>query len=502
MRPWLIYTMIFSGAALMIYNIYGFIRFSRGIKRQKSWKGSNWLLNLPIALLVGFFLGYVAVGLFGQPDWIIGGILFGGSIFVFVMYKMLSGTLREIIEGERREAKLLADDESSRVKTSFLSTVSHEMRTPMNVIIGMDTIALREPELPPQTRLCLERIGLSARHLLGLINNILDINRIESGHFVIQRKPFALREEISQAVGIAQALCEEKKLAFRLYGEEHLNGRYLGDAMVIKQVLLELLDNAVKYTDCPGSVILSVSAESAGTGRQRVTLAVKDTGVGMDPEFVQKIFNVFTREDDTNTSRFGGTGLGLGLARRLVELMGGEISVTSRKNVGSTFTVSLPLEETDEALEEVPSLVPEPVREEVSLEGRRVLIVEDIDENAEIAADLLELEGVESERAENGQIGLEKVEKAPPGYYDAVLMDIRMPVMDGLEATRRIRALPRPDIQRLPIIALSANAFEEDVKNTLEAGMNAHLAKPADADQLYDTLRMFIAKRDKEEANA
>jgi CheY-like chemotaxis protein len=200
------------------------------------------------------------------------------------------------------------------------------------------------------------------------------------------------------------------------------------------------------------------------------------------------MFDTFAQEDASSTKRHGGSGLGLAVAKQIIDLSGGTISVNSKKNVGSVFTVTLPLEPA--APEKTPDA---PDSAGVPLAGRRVLIVEDIAENAEILADLLELEGVETEHAENGQIGLEMFSASPPGYYDAIMMDMRMPVMDGLEATRRIRALERADAKRIPIIAVTANAFESDIKASLDAGMNVHLAKPADSDMLYGTLRRQLA---------
>ena len=482
----LITGMIFCGAALMVYNIYGFIKFARFIRARKTWKQNNAILYIPIVLLVMFLLGYLFVGVFGKPDIVMGGILFGGSIFVFIMYKMLTNVTEKILESEQLEAQLMAAEESSRIKNRFLASVSHEMRTPMNVIIGLTDICLKDPTLQPATRTHLEKVDLNAGHLMSLIRNILDINSIETGRFTINNEKFSLNELLDQVSDIAGALCGDKGLDYQARISETAAGQYIGDSVQIKNILLSLLDNAVKYTDAPGDVRFTADTAPGGDGtddeKHLCTFTVADTGIGIDPDFLPHMFDTFSQEDASSTNRFGGGGLSLALAKNTAELMGGTITVKSKKGQGSEFTFTVPLQFAAE----------EPKPENVSLEGKRVLIVEDLPENAEIVADLLDLEGVETEFAENGLIALNMVKAADAGYYDAVLMDLRMPVMDGLECTIQIRALDRPDTKKLPIIALTANAFESDIKATREAGMNAHLAKPTDADLLFDTIRQLL----------
>jgi CheY-like chemotaxis protein len=230
-----------------------------------------------------------------------------------------------------------------------------------------------------------------------------------------------------------------------------------------------------------------VKSDAEEGSKKTLTFTVSDTGIGIDPEFMPSMFEAFTQEDDSFTRAYGGSGLGLAVAKKSVELMGGTISAESEKGKGSVFTIVLPLEYVSDEGGQIEL-------EDIDLAGRRVLVVEDIPENAEIIMDLLDLEDVESEHAENGQIALDMFSQASEGYYDAILMDLRMPIMDGLESSRRIRALDRPDAKTIPIIAVTANAFDSDVKATMEAGMNAHLAKPADSDLLYETLRQQIAK--------
>lgn len=495
MLTYVIYGMIFCGAALMVYNICGFIRFARYVHKLQSWKKKSSILYIPILLLILFFLGYLAVGFLGDPDLITSGILFGGSIFVFVIYHLLNSITRQILQNERLEAELMASEKSSRAKASFLASISHEMRTPINVILGLDKMALKDPELCPKTREHLEKIGLSTRHLMDLINNILDMNEMEKGEFIIKNEPFSMKEIVAEISAVISTLSEEKGLEYRVDYLPSVHDSCEGDPVQIKHVLSSILDNAVKYTDAPGSVRLTVDAdplpEKDGKSMQLVCLRVSDTGIGIDSSFLPKLFERFSREDDSSTSEKGGSGLSLALAKNLMELMGGTITVESEKGTGSTFTMQIPLVCCPE--KEKPAASEE--AEGISIEGRRILIVEDIPENAEIVADLLELEGAESDHAENGQIAVEMFSGSEENYYDAVLMDLRMPVMDGLEATRQIRALRRSDAKTTPIVALTANAFESDVRQSLEAGMNEHMAKPTDADLLYSTLKRLIKDR-------
>lgn len=483
----LITLMILSGSALMVYNIYGFLRFAKYVRSMDNWGTNNAILYFPIALLVMFLLGYLIVGLFGKPDLIVAGILFGGSIFVFVMYKMLMEVTERVVEGEKLQSELRSAQESERMKSSFLATISHEMRTPLNVILGLDDLALKNTELPAETRDYLLKIGLSAKHLLSLINNMLDMKRIEDGSLTTKSEPFSLGEAMDQICAITEAQCDDKGLAFvrELYSD--VRCMVIGDEAMIEQVLLTILDNAVKYTDPGGMVRFTAKKDPEKEGYFR--FETEDNGVGIDKAFLPKVFDSFTKEDSSSTSRYGGSGLSLAVARRMAQAMGAEILVESEKNKGSIFTVVIPLKTA-----ELSELAADQAAEEVSLEGRRVLLVEDIPANAEIVMDLLGLEGVTCEHAENGKIGAGMFASHPQGYYDAIFMDLRMPVMDGLECTRTIREMNRPDAKQIPIIALTANSFDTDVKQTREAGMNVHLAKPADADLLYNTLKRMISE--------
>ena len=533
--------------------------------------------------------------------------------------------------------KALAE-ESSRAKTSFLSNMSHEIRTPMNAIIGLDNIALRDPDITPRTREQLEKIGASAKHLLGLINDILDMSRIESGRMVLKNEEFSFREFLDQINIIINGQCQDKGLRYECNIVGSVADYYYGDDMKLKQVLINILGNSVKFTETPGEVTLTVEQTAQFVGMCTLRFTMKDTGIGMDEEFIPKIFEAFSQENATTTNSYGGSGLGMSITKKFVEMMNGEIDVRSRKGVGSTFTVNVTLKASSRsARQEHPLTLPDDIRAFVvddddiacehtqvvlrslgiaadattdpqeaverlraaceqgrayslvltdykmpglnglelvrrlraivnnetavimltgynwdiiedeaqadgvdgimakplfsdvllreihavlarkagappapagevpaetvdsALAGRRVLMAEDVEQNAEILADLLELEDIESEHAANGEIAVKMFARSPAGYYDAVLMDVRRPVMDGLDATRAIRALDHPDAKTVPIIAMTANVFDEDVERSLQAGMNAHLSKPIEPDRLYETMAKLMARRNQAE---
>ena len=290
---------------------------------------------------------------------------------------------------------------------------------------------------------------------------------------------------------IIRSQCDEKGLTYLARSDVGAEERYIGDALKLKQVLINILGNAVKFTPVPGSVTFTTEKTAAYDDRQTLRFTVKDTGIGMGKDYLAHIFEPFSQEDGTRTSRYGGSGLGLSITKSIVDMMNGEIRAESEKGVGTTFTVIVTLKRAESAAPA--ARAPETADGAAALAGRRVLIAEDMELNAEILTELLELEDMAADRAENGQLALELFSGSPPGTYDAILMDMRMPVMDGLAAARAIRALDRPDAKTIPIIALTANAFEEDVQSVLQAGMNAHLSKPVDTDKLFALLRELIS---------
>ena len=491
----LTYVLVFLGSALMVYNIYKYIKFALQLRSEGGWESELRTLRIPTVLLIMFLAGYLIVGLFGKPDIVISGILFGGSVFVFVMVNLLDNVVAKVQENERLEAKLQAAEASNRAKTSFLSGMSHEIRTPMNAIIGLTNIALHDDTLSPQTREQLEKIDASADHLLALINDILDMSRIESGKLELKDEEFCLCDVVDQVNVIIKGQCDDKGLTYLFDGINDGDCNYIGDATKINQVLINILGNAVKFTNAPGTVSLKVQRAARFNGMCTLRFTISDTGIGMDKEFIPRIFNAFSQEDGSNTSKYGGTGLGMAITRSLVEYMNGNISVTSQKGAGSIFTVNITLKEAEKVKEEAVE-VPETEAAAVSIEGLRVLLAEDVEINAEILGELLDMEGVLSDRAENGQQAVEMFKASAENYYNAVLMDIRMPVMDGLAATEAIRALGRPDAKTVPVIAMTANAFEEDVQRSLQAGMNAHLSKPIEPDILYATIGRLAGKQE------
>ena len=516
-------------------------------------------------------------------------------------------------------------EEASRAKTIFLSSMSHEIRTPMNAIIGLDSLALNEPDISDTTKDYLEKIGSSAQHLLSLINDILDMSRIESGRMSLKNEEFAFYKLIEQINVIFSGQCQEKGLEYNCHINGHLNDYYIGDNTKLRQVLINILGNAVKFTPEGGSVEFTVEKTGGFDDRSTIQFKIKDTGIGMSKEYLPKIFDAFTQENAGTTNKYGSSGLGMAITKRIVEMMNGEISVESEKNVGTTFTVNVTLRDSERVLADdnddfevhpedmkvlvidddplacdqarlvmnqagihseavtsgseaiemvklsqarqkpynliivdwqmpemdgvettknirsligedtaviiltaynwddiyeeamdagVDSFIAKPLFTEnlinefknvlkkkkiaaesirkAELEGRRVILAEDIEVNAQIMMKVLSMRKIEADHAVNGKEAVELYKNKPEGYYDAILMDMRMPEMDGLTATRNIRALGREDSASIPIIALTANAFDEDVQLSLQAGLNAHLSKPVEPAVLFETLEKLI----------
>ena len=402
---------------------------------------------------------------------------------------------REQMEQNRALMEALTRaEEANAAKTAFLSSMSHEIRTPMNAIIGLDSIALHEENIPKHIRDEFEKIGASARHLLALINDILDMSRIESGRMVLKEEEFSFREMVEQINIIINGQCDDKGLIYDSHVIGDIDDYFIGDDLRVRQIIINILGNSVKFTDPPGTVAFTIEQTGQDGDIRELRFQMKDTGVGMSEDFIPKLFEPFSQEDATTTNRYGGSGLGMALTKNMVELMGGSISVESRKGHGTTFTVTIPLEKADHI--DLPDTVNES-ETVASIEGLHVLFAEDMEINAEILTDLLEMENITSEWADNGKRAVEIFDQSDVGHFDFILMDIRMPVMDGLEATRKIRSLDRPDAKTIPIIALTANAFEEDVKACLDAGMDSHISKPVDIDKLTELLRSMFAGKER-----
>ena len=368
-------------------------------------------------------------------------------------------------------------------RNDFLANMSHDIRTPMNAIVGYTNIAKSHMDDPAAVTNALEKIGSSSHYLLSLINDILDISKIESGKMQVNLGPCDLESVFRHIEDITALQARNKALIITFQHDSVRHVRVNADELRIEQVLVNIVSNAIKYTPSGKTVDLIAEEEPAEGNKYRYRFIVRDTGIGISEEYLPYIFESFTREEKTTVNRIQGTGLGLAITAKVVELMGGTISVKSKLGEGSEFTVVLELEALESENEDK-----DPENDIIDLAGCRVLLVEDNEINAEIAAMILSQYEIEVDRAENGQIGLEQVQKNDIGYYDAVLMDIQMPVMNGYEATKAIRALDGDYYKTMPIIAMSANAYDDDVKACLAAGMNAHIAKPYNPDDLLKLL--------------
>ncbi len=365
--------------------------------------------------------------------------------------------------------------------------MSHEIRTPMNGIIGMTAIALQKGQGQERIIDCLQKIQSSSTYLLGLINDILDMSKIESGKMKLEPLNFCMGDMLDtiQELIAPQAANKDIQVVPEISLEHNW---FLADQMRISQVLINLLGNAVKFTPVGGTITLTVREMAAGEENALVYFAVQDTGVGIAKEDQDRVFRSFEQASGVNPAKQQGTGLGLSISSRLVQMMGSSIQLDSEMGKGSTFSFSIPLALGEGGVEQAEE------QAEVSFEGFRVLVVDDNELNTEIAQCLLEERGFYVDCVYDGAQAVERVSTTPPGTYDVILMDIMMPVMGGLDATRAIRAMEREDCRSIPIIAMSANAFDDDMKKSVECGMNGHLSKPVDVDKLYETLDKVVRK--------
>lgn len=543
-------------------------------------------------------------------------------------FTVIDQEMRETLDMNRALSEALISAEgANKAKTAFLSNMSHEIRTPMNAIIGLGSLAMRDETLSDTTREYLQKIDGSAKHLLGLINDILDMSRIESGRLVLRSEQFSFSNMLDQINTMVMSQCDEKGLTFECTVNGHIDNYYIGDDMKLRQVLINILSNAIKFTEAPGSVKMTVECTNVYENQSSIRFVIKDTGIGIDKDFLPKIFDSFTQEDSSRNSKYGSTGLGMAITKNIVDLMNGSITVASEKGKGTEFTVVVTLkncedpdtevgifnpkdmhvlivdddpiacehalvvmeeagmradsalggrralemldichtrhdpynlvlldwkmpeldgievaaeirkrygkettviiltaynwdEIMDEALHAgVDSFLAKPLfavnvideflriarrnnvsilreKKRASLDGRHILLAEDVLINAEIVKEIIGIRGAKIDHAVNGRIAAEMFAASEPGSYDAILMDVRMPEMDGLEATALIRSMERPDAADVPIIAMTANAFDEDVQLSLQAGMNAHLSKPVEPDHLYQTLEELIWEKD------
>ena len=380
------------------------------------------------------------------------------------------------------------ETKANLAKREFLFNMSHDIRTPMNAIIGFTALAQTHIDDRGQVEDYLKKISVSSQHLLSLINDVLDMSRIESGKVTLEAKPVHLPELVHELRDIIQAVVSKKDLSLTLDTVGVENEDVIADPLRLEQILINVLANAVKFTPDGGQISLwIVQKDTAPAGYADFEFHIKDNGIGMSEEFQKHIFEQFARERTSTVSKIQGTGLGMAITKSLVDMMGGRITVKSGQGKGSEFTISLRFPIGEAKTGQTP-----PAAKASAFTGKKLLVVEDNELNLEIASTLLKEAGFEVDTAENGKIAVEKVEAASADRYDLILMDIQMPEMDGYEATRRIRALPDAKKAALPIVAMTANAFEDDRKNALHAGMNGHIAKPLDIQKLFQVLSELL----------
>ena len=421
-------------------------------------------------------------------------------VFGFLLLLLISGLIavilsfREAKASEAQTARLNRElqealeqaNVASVAKSRFISSMSHDIRTPMNAIMGYTAIALtKEPN--PDVKDCLKKINNSANHLLTLINDVLEISRIESGKMTANPTRTNLPAMLDEVVDIAQGFIANRKLELKVNRAKVAVPDVLVDEIRVREVLINVLGNAVKYTKDGGTITFSTEMRKGNTSSDIVVIfTIADTGIGMSKDFQAHMFDDFAQENTDARTQYNGTGLGLAISKKYVDLLGGTITVDSEKNIGTTFTIEIPM-----TLTTTKSLNSEvPANSDIS--GLHILLVEDNELNAEIAQTLLETAGAKTTVAHNGEQALEVFQNHAPKTFDAVLMDVMMPVMDGLTATRAIRNLDRPDAKTIPIIAMTANAFAEDAEKCISAGMNAHIAKPIKIETIQHVICKYV----------
>lgn len=408
--------------------------------------------------------------------------------------------IRSISDVKKKEQELLQQVAEARkdaaLKSRFLSNMSHDIRTPINGIIGMTELADRYPDNPEIQKKCREKLVESARHLVSMVNDILDMNKLETEQFVENDIPFNLAAVLNRVNTDQQMQAGKKKIDYVVDWEKsELNHMYLtGNPVYIEKLLTVITDNAVKFTKPGGNVSVWCREISEDDERAVYEFGCSDNGIGMSEEFAGHAFEMFSQENKTSRTQYEGTGLGLAIAKKITERLGGTIKIKSKKGCGTTVIMTIPFKTGVQNLMQYTENVNTESTEDIPLEGLHALIAEDNELNLEIAKFMLEEKGICVECAADGKEAFEKFKESEPGYYDVIFMDIMMPYMNGWDATRKIRTLQRPDADKIPIIAMSANAFAEDIINSHISGMNWHLTKPIDADKLMTALKECIRK--------
>ena len=497
------------------------IPFVQSIKRRKAQEGSGFKTEMVFDIIAmtpigNFFVAIIflaATALFDILDSAFlhtGIILTRYSFFIFtvcaavILAREFSSAFDQIntanktLEAAVRARTIELEEQvqivelASRAKSEFLSNMSHEIRTPIGAVIGMANIGLKKSCVEGKNYALNKILGAST-HLLGIINDILDMSKIEANKLELSETEFIIREMIKNVTEITRIQTEKKKQNFTVKLDDEIPELLYGDNQRLAQVITNLLSNAIKFTPVEGSVVFSGSLVSETEAACVLLFEVSDTGIGITEEQKAKLFNSFQQADSSTSRHYGGTGLGLALCKRIVEMMGGDISVDSVAGEGSTFSFSIELQKVTDFDTTAYSLEKQPVEDMIDGEfyGVRVLLVEDVEINREIVLTLMESSGIDFQIAANGKSALEVFSNSP-NSFDLILMDIQMPVMDGYAATRSIRALNASEAKSIPIIAMTANVFKEDVDKCMEAGMNAHIGKPLNINELVKTMREFL----------
>lgn len=445
----------------------------------------------------------IGVNEFSLTDFIYANPLQFMFIVMFVLSVLFTALLLAI--GARMKATVIQGnlkraEAANLAKSEFLSRMSHEIRTPMNGIVGMSTIAMQNIDNTDKIKDCLEKVIMSSKHLLALINDVLDMSKIESGKVELRHESFNFRAFLQDFENLYGEQAKSKGISYETILASDLEVQIIGNSLRLNQVLSNLLSNALKFTPAKGMIKLRVSKTGEDQENVYLRFEVIDTGCGIAEENYDKIFESFEQENVDVTYKYGGTGLGLSIVKRFTGLMGGGIHVTSVQGSGSTFTVDLPFGKIKESgkptrfsdINGRNDLAKDCYAVDYDFKGKRILLVEDNELNREIAEELIGVTGASVESAEDGVQAVEMFKESAEGYYDLILMDVQMPHMDGYEATRCIRALGRSDAQKVPIFAMTANAFAEDVQKSREAGMNAHISKPLDIRAVYKQMNRYL----------
>lgn len=403
---------------------------------------------------------------------------------------------------ENRVEKETKENQFNRAETIFLNSISHDIRTPLNVIIGYTALASAHVNEAQEVKKYLSKIEAASNHLLLLINDVLDMSHIESGTLKLEHAPVYLPDVLENLKAIIQTDSSAKQLKFCADTKNMVHKNVITDKLRLNQVLLNILENAVKYTRPGGKIYFQIQElKEQEPGFAKYEFRVKDTGIGMSEEFIAHIFEPFSREQTSTVSGIEGMGLGMAIVKKIVDRMDGTIAVKSRQGKGTEVTVILPFKVSGQPNEWEANTRKKIVQiqrfsEDKNFEnlfkGKKILLTEDNELNREIAVELLKEEGFILDTAEDGTIAVEKMRTAKPGQYDLILMDIQMPIMDGYEATRQIRKLENPETANIPIVAITANAFEEDRQKALEAGMNEHVSKPIDLERLLEVVKKVL----------